>query len=71
MRRALDWLSLRFPRAFVAVLIVAIVAVTLGPMLAVQWAIFRVMESRCDGTWHEGLVAGRWSGWCDERAVTR
>ena len=71
MRRALDWLSYRYPRVFVVAMVVAIVAVALGPIVAIQWAIFRVMESRCDGTWHEGLVAGRWSGWCDEQAVSR
>ncbi|MGL4257974.1 MAG: hypothetical protein ACRCSL_16695 [Microbacterium sp.] len=65
MMRAFDWLAYRFPRLTVALAIVAFVAAFMLPLIGLQWAVFRFLESRCDGAWHEGIVAGRWSGWCD------
>jgi hypothetical protein len=67
MRRALDRFAYHFPRLTVVLAIVAFLAAFMLPLVALQWMAFRFMESRCDGVWHEGIVAGRWSGWCDER----
>lgn len=52
----------RFPRLTTAVVIVALLAAIMFSLIALQWAVFRAMEARCTGTWHEGIVAGRWSG---------